>query len=79
MRSSKQVSFKRQGLARRIASDIYEDSELGFEDMREREALLGLTVAKNFDSNYEQRRAEKVQKALDTAEVSVYEGRVPVH
>ena len=44
------------------------------DDMRAKEALLGLTVARDFKSKYEQKKAERKLKAFKKADVSIYEG-----
>ena len=48
-------------------------------DMREREASIGLTVAREFESKYDQVKAERQEIADKLKQVSKYEGEVPVH
>ena len=50
-----------------------------FDDIREREALIGLTVGMEFKSMYAKIKAEREHKARTVEGVSIYDGRVPLH
>ena len=49
------------------------------DDIKEREALFGLTVGMDFDSMYAKIKAERELKAKKIEGVSIYDGRVPLH
>ena len=52
---------------------------LMIDDIKEREALFGLTVGMDFDSMYAKIKAERELKAKKIEGVSIYDGRVPLH
>lgn len=66
------IALKRQNLVKKMAL-------LLIDDMREREAIIGLTVAKDFKSRYAKIKADRERKAKKIEGVSVYDGRVPIH
>ena len=52
---------------------------LMIDDIKECEALFGLTVGMDFDSMYAKIKAERELKAKKIEGVSIYDGRVPLH
>ena len=52
---------------------------LMIDDIKEREALIGLTVPLDFQSMYTKIKAEREHRAKKVEGISMYEGRVPLH
>lgn len=64
----------RSTVQRNITSVIFDDV-----DQKVRQQILGLTVAKDFESRAEQIKAKRERMKEDNKNVTVYEGQVPLH
>lgn len=64
------------------AKGKYREEEISVsdvQDMKQREAIFGLTVGMNFKSIYEQNKEIRRQKIEEAKELTKYEGKVPIN
>ena len=75
----RKLELQRQTIANSIKLQLYEPKDLYCDNVKAYEELWGLTKAIDFTSQAKQIVLQREQMREDAKDVTVYEGRVPIH